>query len=104
MKHFLTLGLAALALSACGGEQLSGKQAIVDGCIADGESEAICTCVGGVLETHLSTATLDKVAKAVEKEGKTPADQIDSLEPEEQREFIEAAPGLLMCAAGVDGR
>ena len=62
MKYAIAASMLALGLAACGGGG-GGKSALMEKCVADGESKETCTCQIDAMEEALGSDNLNKLAK-----------------------------------------
>ncbi len=94
MKYAFLATAMMFGLAACGGGG-GGKAALVDACVADGESKENCSCMADAAESQLDKPLFNKLVKAA-KDGEDGVEgMIGELSSEEQGKFM----GFAMSAA-----
>lgn len=98
MKAGIVAAIAALAVTGCGLAGPSDHQVLVNSCVAEGENEAVCSCIADAYEENLTPELFRKTAQAVGREGKNTMSFIAELTLEEQMSFASVLNDMFACS------
>lgn len=101
MKQGFSIAAAAalMALAACGAGPLgpSDRQVLVEACVAEGESEAACTCIADAFEANLPPELYRKTAQRIGRDGMNIAAFIGEFDADEMLAFSAAVEDMMEC-------
>lgn len=98
MKKLVFSTAMFVVMAACGGGGGGDKQALLDSCIAEGETEETCGCLVDAMADNLSPGLLKKMATAANDGESDPSAMMGDLSAEEQAEFMTLLPSMLQCS------
>lgn len=98
MKAGIVAAVSALALAGCGLVGPSDHKVLVDACVADGETEATCTCITDAMQKNLSPELFEKTAQAVGRDEKDMMTFVGELTLQEQLSFSSVLQDMFACS------
>ncbi len=98
MRAGIIAALSAVALTGCGLGGPSDHQVMVDACVADGETEATCTCITNAMQNNLSPELFEKTAQAVGRDEKDMMTFVGELTLQEQLSFSSVLQDMFACS------
>jgi hypothetical protein len=96
------LGIAALAALAACSQNGPGRSAIIDRCVAGGESEEICKCLADASSQRLESDMFELVVLGAQGEEAKTDERMKEMSPERQAQFTELMRGIIR-ACGAQG-